>query len=77
MKFGLRLVVSGIAGLCAGALFISQSFETPPEGMQPTPMWKGFVALGLGIVLIGYGIRTLVSDMQANPEENSPADETP
>lgn len=76
MKFSLRLIVSGIAALVAGGLFISQSYEKPLEGMPPTPMWKGIVAIGLGIALIGFGIRYLLSDLKSDSLATPPSDKT-
>ena len=74
MKFGLRLIIAGLAGLGAGALFISMSFEKPVEGMAPTPIWKGVVALLLGVGLIGFGLKYMVDEnreKQASPDESA------
>lgn len=73
MKFGLRIIVSGLAALVAGAVFISMSFDEPAEGMEATPMWKGVLAIVLGIALLGYGLKYIIHDSkdQRDPQEKT------
>lgn len=62
MKFGLRLILSGIVAMAAGTVFISSSYEEPLEGMASTPIWKGILALVLGVILSGIGLRYIIVD---------------
>ena len=76
MKFGLRLIGAGLAALVAGGMFVSDSFEKPLEGMEPTPIWKGALVLMLGVGLIGFGIRYIVGENRKSAPEASDAEQS-
>lgn len=62
MKFGLRLIIASLAAFGAGALFISDSFTEPLEGLEPQPIWKGALLVVLGIALFGFGLKYILDD---------------
>ena len=72
MAFGIRLILAGIAALIAGGMFISESFEKPLEGMEPTPMWKGVMALVLGVGLFGFGVKYMLGERNTGSAETPP-----
>lgn len=64
MKFGLRLILASFAALGAGALFLSDSFAEPLEGLEPQPTWKGILLVVLGVTLLGFGLKYIVDDQR-------------
>ncbi len=66
MRFGLRLILAGFAACGAGALFISDSFTEPLEGLEPQPIWKGIVAAVLGVCLLGFGLKYIIDEKREN-----------
>jgi hypothetical protein len=66
MKFGLRLILASFAAFGAGALFISDSFTEPLEGLEPQPMWKGVLAVVLGVALLGFGLKYIIDEKREN-----------
>ncbi|TWU52026.1 hypothetical protein Poly59_36230 [Rubripirellula reticaptiva] len=76
MRFGLRLILASFAAFGAGALFISDSFTEPLEGLEPQPMWKGVVAVILGLALLGFGLKYIIDERRANKAIARSSDES-
>ncbi len=74
MKFGIRLILAGFAALVAGGLFVSESFEEPLEGLAPTPIWKGILAVVLGVALCGFGVKAMLDDRRSDSKSSPDSD---